>query len=368
MRFLIVTYDEYRNIPFVRKYEKCISECGGEYDIVLWNRSGENVEHPTNHLIFHATDKKDKLSKIIPFLRWRAFVRKQLKEGHYDRVIVITTIPAILIADVLIRKYPNRYWLDIRDFTYEQLPLYKRLVHRLVCASANTSISSPGFYSFVPKLEKVCLTHNITNVSERTQACTYHAEQPKTVIGFVGGIQYLEENQRLCDRFKNHPRYELRYVGKVHPGCDLQTYCKENGMENVSFFPPYRNEEKPRIYKDIDIINSVYGSKTEITKIALPNRLYDAALYHKPILVSSGTLLAELVSQFHLGLPVDADDDNLVAKVDAYLASFDREQFDAGCETFLSDVLKDEAEYCHRVSLFCALGADKPLSIQSAGN
>ena len=353
MRILIVTYDEYRNISYVEKYEQSIIRHKGEYDIILWNRSGnQNTDLIDHHIVFEGLNSRSKLLKIIPFLRWRRFVIKQLKKVQYDRLIVLTTIPAVLLADVLLLKYSKRYWLDIRDYTYEHFGFYHRIVKKLVNSSATTSISSPGFYSFVPHSEKVFLTHNITNLSARKNDCSLDTTRSPIVIGFVGGVQYPEENKRLCKQLKDNPRFSLRYVGKVHPGCDLRGYCEKIGMSNIEFLPPYDNRQKPLIYEQIDLINSVYGADSPITRIALPNRLYDAALFKKPILVSKGTLLAEIVERFHMGLAIDTQEPELAKCINSYLEHFNQEAFVSGCEAFLSTVIQEEEQIINRIDEF----------------
>ena len=310
-RILIVTYDEYRNISYVEKYEKSILDHAKEYDIILWDRSGDQKCDASNHIVFSGMNRRSKLLKIIPFLRWRRLVKRQLKKVQYDRLIVLTTIPAVLLADVLLFKYAKRYWLDVRDYTDEHIGLYHRIVKKLVERSAGTSISSPGFYSFIPRRDNVYLTHNITNTSARKKECTLDVEHTPILIGFVGGVQYPEENKRLCMQLNNHPRYSLRYVGKVHPGCDLRGFCAK-----------------------------------------IPNRLYDAALYKKPILVSKGTLLSQIVESNSMGLAIDTQEADLAGKLDAYLQQFDRDAFVKGCDAFLSGVIRDEEQMKMKIDEF----------------
>ena len=123
-------------------------------------------------------------------------------------------------------------------------------------------------------------------------------------------------------------------------------------MTNVEFLPPYENRQKPAIYDRIDLINSVYGASTPVTRIALPNRLYDAALYKKPILVSKGTLLSQIVESNSMGLAIDTQEADLAGKLDAYLQQFDRDAFVKGCDAFLSGVIRDEEQMKMKIDEF----------------
>lgn len=352
MKFLIVTYDDYINIPYIAYYENNLRARGIPYDIVLWNRSGRTDKNPPNSYVFTATDYSAKWKKIIPFFRWRRFVLRLLRKNRYDWLIILTTIPGILLADKLLGRYRKRYWLDIRDYTYEKFLLYKELVGRLTKGSFATSISSEAFLSFLPDDSSCVLTHNITNYAAKVPSCTLDIEKRPITIGFVGGIQFVEQNKRLLTLFRNNPAYCIEYVGRTHPGCDLQSFCNENQVQNVRFLPAYDNASKPGIYQSIDLINSIYGADNEVVRLALPNKLYDCILFKKPILVSKGTYLAQLVEQYQLGLAVDIETDPVVEMADAYLNHFNQEAFERGCQMLLDKVMQEQTDFENALDQF----------------
>lgn len=354
MKYLIVTYDDYFNIPYIKYYEEHLCKSGHIYDIVLWNRSRLDTYRFPNAFVFCGQNHPSKFGKILPFLQWRQFVIRILRKNQYDRLIILTTIPAVLLSDVLMRDYSKRYWLDIRDYTYEHIPLYKTVVAALVKHSAVTSISSQVFREFLPDGFPTVLVHNITNSAASKPHCTLDADLHPITIGFVGGIQYAEENRQFIHLFQNNPKYRLKYVGKPHPGCDLETFCHENGVTNVQFCHAFQNNEKPRIYESVDLINCVYGSKTKVVQLALPNKLYDCILYKKPMLVSKGTYLAQVVQQYNLGLAIDLEKDPVVKMIDDYLENFDRIVFEQGCEAFLQIVLQEQTNFEDVLEKFCS--------------
>lgn len=353
MRFLIITYDDYFNIPYIRNYEQMLKEQNCDYDIVLWNRSGQEVQMH-NVYIFQGKDHYEKLRKVGPFLAWRRFVRHRLRKEHYDRLIVLTTMPAVLLADLLLGEYRGKFWLDIRDFTHENLLLYKSLVAKLVTAAAASSISSPAFRQFLPNSGNIFLTHNISNQDAAELHCTLDVGKRPLNIGFVGGIQFVAQNQIILRQFANNPNYKLKYIGKAHLGCDLQPFCIEYGIKNVEFRSTFTNEQKPAIYQDIQLINSIYGCESQVVKLLLPNRLYDSVLFKKPILVSKGTYLADVVSEYGLGVALDVEKENIVQVLEDYLANFDREKFDQGCRFFLAKVEDEIKEYKQALCYFCS--------------
>ena len=248
MNCLMISYDEYINIPYIADYEALLQECGVSYQIVLWDRRGLGVAAEREHaLLFHAKNPRSKLGKLLPFLRWRGFVLRLLRQGEYDRLIVLTTVPAVLLSDRLLGAYSGKYWIDIRDFTYENIRWYRGIVERLVRRAAGASISSDGFRTFLPNGIPLYLSHNLTNESAEEQLCHLDPQKRPIVIGFLGGLRYEKQNQRLMRQLANSKKYSLCYMGKSHPGCDFPGFCQRNHIENVRFFPAYQNEEKPEL-------------------------------------------------------------------------------------------------------------------------
>lgn len=345
MRVCIVTYDEYINIPYINKYETFLKCNDIEYDIILWDRRNilDSKDNGENLHVFKGKVSKSRTSKIIPFLKWRKFTLKILKEYKYDRIIVLTTIPAFLISCYLIKNYNNKYLLDIRDYTYENLFLYKKMVNKLIDNSRFTFISSKGFLTWLKKSDKLILTHNISNIESEIYKPTITFNLSSITIGFVGGIRYYYENCLLIENMKEHLNVNLKYVGKVHEGIYLQEFCLENKIHNVEFEPAFSNNEKPRIYKSIDFINSIYGSKNEIVKTALPNKLYDCILYKIPIIVSQKTYLANIVEEYNLGFAVDIENDDVYQLLKEYINNFDEKAFLDGCDKLKRKVLKEES-------------------------
>lgn len=344
MKVCIVTYDEYINIPYISKYERLLQQYKIEYDVILWDRRNALAKDtmPENYFVFKSKIKKSKVSKVIPFYKWKKFTLNILETINYDKVIVLTTLPAILISKFLLNRYHDMFLLDIRDFTYENLNLYKKWVDKLVSESAMTFISSEGFKSWLSDSKKLNLTHNISNIEKEKQITQLKLNKSNLVIGFVGGIRYYKENCKIINNLKNRLNIQMLYVGKTHAGIELEKYCEKRNIYNVSFRPAYLNEEKPSIYEDIDFINSIYGSGNQVVKTALPNKLYDCILFKKPIIVSTGTYLAKIVNEYNLGFDVDIDKNNLYVKLLEFVEEFDDQLFLEGCNALRNKVLQEE--------------------------
>ncbi|MEG1992476.1 MAG: hypothetical protein RR056_03740 [Acetivibrio sp.] len=305
-------------------------------------------EHPKNQHVFRCDIKKSKISKIIPFIKWRRFVIQRLEKENYDSLVILTTIPGVLLNKYLIKKYKENYIFDIRDYTFENLKVYSNIVNALIKKSKVTLISSEGFKEWLLPSEKIYLTHNISNIDQVNSKEQINLKMNKLSIGFVGGIRYYKENCQLIDQLKEHPNLTVKYIGKIHLGINLKEYCRKKKVKNVVFEPEYKNDEKKEIYEKIDIINAVYGSETFVVKTALPNKLYDCILFKKPIMVSKNTYLEKIVEKYKLGFAVDIYKDNIYSELEKYVKKFNSKLYLKGCNQWLEKVLEEES-YTNRI-------------------
>ncbi len=312
------------------------------YDVIYFERYKMDETAGENEFLFkeYCPTGGNNFKKIGTMLRLAHYIRKKLREGQYKGVIVFTSVPAIMIYDVLLSKYKNRYLLDIRDYTHESNRAYFALEKKLVEHSFATVISSRGFLRFLPESDKYILTHNIMP-DNMVSAHKNIREKSKISLGYVGSIRYYDANCDMIRQFGNDPLVQLDYYGTVTQNCDLKGYAKEHGISNVHFHGRYRNEEKRKIYESIDVINSVYGTESLETTTLTPNRLYDGVLYNCPVIVSKGTYLEELVNKYQLGFAADAKTDDIPQMLREYLKDFDEEEFRKHCREFLEEVEKD---------------------------
>lgn len=359
MKFLIVAFHPRSMTPYAQQYEDIIKKNGHDYDILFWDRfSNGCLEKKKNQFIFHriCTLGGNRLKKIYPFYLFRKTIKTIIKEGNYDKIIILNTMPGFLLHDILIKEYPNNYILDIRDYTYEKYKFYLHIVHDLIEHSFFTAISSRGFKKFLGESEKFVVNHNISNLEDVCKEPTLDKKKAQVTIGFVGAIRYFEENAALIRSINMLKSIELLYVGRQLTDCHLDDYCKENGYTKVKFKGKFINAEKPSIYKNIDIINSLYGNQSMEVRVALPNRLYDALIFKKPILATQGTYLAQVVSENDIGLVVDDSKTYTIEqyqnKLLNYIASFDPKKFVENANKLLSSVKREQDDFHKRISEF----------------
>lgn len=355
MKVLIIDTAPRDMATYLSPYIKACEDLNVEYDRFIWDRNenGE-IEYIGHEIIYHgraADVGVSQLKKIYPLYRCRLALKHVLREGNYTHLILVNTIAAVILFGFIRRYFKDRYIMDIRDYTYEKYFLYRRRVDQLIMDSSFSVISSRGFYRFLKDNDKIVIAHNISNQEDIVKESTLQKEKINT-IGFVGRVRYEKENWRLIETFANDKSYRLLYAGGVMPGCNLEELCEQRKISNISFWGKFENREKRAIYEHIDIINSLYGNFSLEVTTAVPNRYYDAIIYKKPILASSGTYLGELVREKNLGIVVDIFHDDVKQSLKTYIEQFNKSCFEHNCNEELDRVLIEQNIYENKIRRF----------------
>jgi hypothetical protein len=352
MKNCIIGFNDLRYMPYMEAYINLLKRNAISFDYIIWDREYDGI--PTvsrNEYKIRIKVGESKVNKLFKFLRWRRFVKEILQNNHYDKIIVLTTIPAVLLNHYLITKYSNKYLLDIRDYTYEGIPAYKKIVNKLVRYSSLTTISSEGFSQWLYRNDKIQIIHNLPQnikISEDVDVLN----KDYITIGYLGSVGYYRQNRKIVDGLKDDPRYRILFKGSFTNEYNIKDYCKNNNINNVYFGDKYFNYEKAELYKFIDLINSIYGSESPLVTTSVPNKLYDCIIYKKPILVSSGTYLAKIVEEFNLGISIDVEKENIKQRIFDYITTFDSNIFIKGCSDYLNIILKQQQETNDKIKKF----------------
>ena len=352
--FIVPAMPDYA--PYVENYLSLAKACAVPYDVFCWNRKGESVSLPAHYHVYqHPTDDAfpawRKLVEISGFCR---FVRKEAGKASYSSVVVFTVQNALLFRRWLVRHFPGRFVLDIRDYS----PILgvgffrKRLVSLLRHAAVRV-ISSAGFKRWLPGDVPYVICHNIALPEEGNQLPAvpgFTGRKVPVKLLTIGALRDAEENIRLIDALRSEKQVALRFVGEGHATPILQDYCRHEGLDQVFFSGRYKKAEEDTYVRDCDMMNLLMSDNITSNSL-MSNRFYLAARFCKPILASAGSYQAELVKQYGLGLVVSASDD-VAAAILSYWDAFDPEALQAGCVRFLEDVYQDMMVFKKSVQSF----------------
>ncbi|TCK93141.1 glycosyltransferase involved in cell wall biosynthesis [Natranaerovirga hydrolytica] len=136
-------------------------------------------------------------------------------------------------------------------------------------------------------------------------------KKESVTIGFVGRIRYHKQLNMLIDAVAKINQQSNKHIFNVliageGPESDIvKEYAKD--FDFVTMYGPYNyDEEIAEIYSMIDIVYSVYDASIQNVKVAIPNRLYEAIVAMRPIIVAKDTKLGEFVEKNQIGFAVSS--------------------------------------------------------------
>lgn len=181
----------------------------------------------------------------------------------------------------------------------------QKIVYRKVDLLVITS------YKFYSSYFSKFFSHNMISVQQNIPDLhcfkSYMAkEEGPFTVGFIGGIRYLEQMKMLVDASQS-AKVHLLFAGAGGETKDFEEileYCNEK--PDIVFTGRYDYaKDIANLYGMVDCVYAVYDADNANVRIALPNKLYEAAYCGLPLIASKGTYLGELVTRYNLGIVVN---------------------------------------------------------------
>ncbi len=342
--------------PYSERYLEILEKYSIEYEVLYWNRSGTEIDRPTNFISYSLRSelKSNKFRKIKDFYRYYEWLRVELKEKKYDKLILLSTLSGFIVLPQLLKKYKRKYIFDIRDYSYENNKLYF-LVEKWIIENAYfTCISSSKFRVFLPKDSEYVLTHNFSPI-EINGTIKFKKKIVNDILNvvWIGSVRYLEYQKFILDSLGNDKRFRIIYHGTGPELQDYKDYISAQSYDNVFFTGKYVNVDKAKLLKDADIINNAYGKDNETAiKYAVSNKYYDGIIYGIPQIVESGSFKEKLIKENNLGISINNPNDNLADLLYEYYYSIDEVKFNETREALIKKILVEDKVFTEGVKSF----------------
>ena len=363
-KILLIVPAPLQNAPYVDIYKQIFIEHQIPYDILFWNTSvSESAEYDNNVYSYNVEYdiKAHFLKKTLKGIGFAKYAKKIIAEGQYSRIIVFTIQYAILLSSILFRRFPNRFIVDIRDYSpIYKIPLIQRIFKHIVQSSAKIVISSPGFLNWLcvsDNISKVYISHNV----KKSQIVSTNYQQPKKKarleILTIGQIRDYEANSHIISELANNSLYKIVFAGAGHAISPLKQYVCKRRINNVSFSGRYNKCDEDKIVMEADMINAYFCHNINSDSL-MSNRFYLAVRHRKPIIVNEGCYQAEQVKKYGLGMVVSKID-NISDCIVKYWQTFNYEYYNANCRRYLEMVLEDIYKFESALISFCKDNAIK---------
>ncbi|GAM16236.1 glycosyltransferase [Mesobacillus selenatarsenatis] len=339
--------------PYLEYYTEILDDENINYNIIYWNKVNldENVK---NSIAFNHTCSYDSgnVKKLIGYYLFSRFVIREIKRRNYDKLIILVPQIGLFLANYLEKHYKNNYILDIRD--YSKMNRFAGKYNAIIKNSNFTVISSEGYRKWLPSFDRYTISHNVfINRLQQVEDLNSNLKNKNEIVfSNIGSIRHYEENIKILDMFKNSTKFQLRYIGTGICEKDLELYCVNNKINNVYFHGRYSREEELDFYYKSDLINLIMPTKDLGPQTSMSNRLYNACVAKRPVIISNNSYMSNLVQEYNLGLVVDIESDNLEEKINSYISSFNYETYKLGCIEFLNRVQIEEEKFKNNLKQF----------------
>lgn len=338
----IILYGSFELAPYARLYMQMLDEMGKEYHLIGRKQEAEITYSGDNVFVYEGDVPKrfsSLVGKIRPSVDYRRFVKKLIKKYKYDRLVILTTQTAVILADVLFGKYRHRYIFDYRDRSYEYIAPYRALVNGFIKNSVCTAVSSPWFVEGLVKNDYL-LVHNFRSecLERAKHECIKRKDGEKIVIGYVGALRSFDYHTTLIDIFANDDRYEFYTYGCGDDTETLAEYASE--FSNIHICGAYNENEKYDIIEKFDMMIYNYPYNY-VNDRAVANKYYDSLIMKKPMIVNPKTVLGKYIVKNGLGVGIDTADAHCADSICKWYRSFDADVFVRRCDEHMAQYAAD---------------------------
>lgn len=338
-------------MPYMNFYLEQLTKTDNEIHLQYWNRDlKEEISLPFNIKLhefrLYQEDDVAKIRKIKSFMKYRKQVKQLLLYGKFDLVIVMHTIPGVILFDILKKYYSNKYILDYRDVTFENIRIYKKIIHKLVEHSVATFVSSDAFRVYLPNMDKIYISHNILldSIENKDVRRCGSREIDPIRIRYWGFIRHVDINKSIIERLANDSRFELHYHGREQETAhNLKRYCIEFDIKNVFFHGEYRPEERYSFAKETDFIHNVFENDKTMQP-AMANKFYDGLIFCIPQLCNAGSYMGRQVTDAKIGFECNPYSQSFANDLFRFYTSITWKAFEENCNSKLDEILVEYQE------------------------
>ncbi len=335
----IIAFNNIKYCPYIKPYTHILDEMNIKYNIIYFDRDG--VDEKDDVLIPVSWNKEK--SKIYNFLIFSQIVKRIIKNINYDKLIVLTTVPGILLFPVLLGKYIHNYLIDIRDYTFEKYFLFRFLEKLLIKNAKVRVISAPGFRKFLPDSNYV-MCHNTTyDFSIKNKLVK---SDNLIVIGYIGSISYANQCKVLIDLVKNDTRFCFYFYGNDVTGNTITNMISEANCDRIKYFGAYEPKDKDKLIQSVDILFNAYGNNEDKLIYAISNKFYDSIFYKKPMITSPNTDMSLLLDVF--SYDIDSNTKSL-DEVYAWYQGINDEKMDDLTEKWSERITTEQSSFVNAI-------------------
>lgn len=308
--------------PRVEKEWLALAEAGASVQVVCWDRSGTHpsYENRTNGPLYRLTIKAESgrgLSNFPALLRWQAELLVWLirERRSYDAIHACdldTLLPALLMK-ALWRK---RVIYDIFDFYADMLDGPRWLI-KAIRALDLWAIGKADMVILADEARRkqIAGSHprQVVVVHNSPQDILYEPESRQDIscstgfrIAYIGLLKRERGLIEAIDVVAKHAEWSLDLAGFGGHEEEIRSYAAS--MPNVRFHGRVDYAQALSLSKGADVLFATYDPQIPNHRYSSANKLFEAMMLGKPIIVARGTGMDTIVEENGIGFVVTYGD------------------------------------------------------------
>ena len=316
--------------PRVEKEARTLLEAGYDVTVLGWDRTAQLPQHETLHGIpcYRLPVRAEYASGIrnLPALlrwQWSLFAWLSRRRREYDLIHACdfdTVLPALVCRSLFHKKVVY----DIFDFYADHLRLTPGLIKNAI---RSVDLRAIGWADAViladdsrweqirgsrPRLSTVIYNSpeglNSTTASGYPEkpASIQSASQYKLTIVYVGLLQVERGLFELIDVLRQHPEWSLDLAG--FGGDEARILDQIGGMSNVHWHGRVPYQVALYLSAAADVLIATYDPAIPNHRFSSPNKVFEAMLLGKPIIVAQDTNMDRIILKADCGLVIPYGD------------------------------------------------------------
>ena len=318
-KVLMLLSNSYRPDPRVQREALALSEAGYEVTIAAWDRTGGLPEQEeSNGISIHRFGPTQHTGGAVRFLRGlRTFWKNALIYASREEWDVIhahdldTLSPALKLGSKMSipvvfdahEIYSEMVKNDIPIILYKLLRLYEKRKMRKADAIIAVTDAVANLFSRIAG-ENVSIVMNCRDIDTTTKREDFAGDG---LIAIYIGV--LEPERKLEDLVERIPEKCPGVTLVIGGYGSLEEELKEKMGENATFLGPVPPDRVPALSKGANVLLAIYNPKNTNNRMSVPNKLFEAMAYGKPIIVSKGSWAGDVVEEEKCGIAIEYDGD-----------------------------------------------------------
>jgi len=324
IRVLFIRSNPIQPDPRVEKSARALAWNGYQVDILAWDRDGiyPALEERKNFSIYRIKIKASYGSGLRNLLhlgiwQFREFLwllRNSRKYQVFHVCDFDTALPAILMKAL----YGQKIVYDIFDFYADHIrntpgwikALIRKMEQGVIQVADGVILADESRKTQIQttELKNLIVINNTPQdvFDPRDMGTRVRDERWQLKILYVGLLQKERGLITLLNILQEAPAWHLDLAG--FGGDEEQIIEIAEKMPNVTFHGRINYDTTLELGKKADVYWALYDPAVPNHRYASPNKLFEAMMLRKPVIVAKGTYVDELVEKYRCGLVVDYND------------------------------------------------------------